>query len=465
MKIAEKFKSWFLSPEEKDFINSRKNIFPKSKSDKIILIQCPQDINYVNEFAKVTNDNLSFKLVGVHPKINFPSIFNFFLMRGIHLYFIRRKWEKLYKKIGIDYFIYPKNIIFFDYLNNFLFALKVFVNLKSKTELLELKYSGIKCGDLIYDSYLRYNKKATVRISDPLLIFYFFLCFNQISAFKRLILINGKNIISYYSSYSTYTSHGIPIRILLNNNINVFTLSTYVKNSLAYKNLKFPDFTHVKTHWNFIKLFEKLDCKEKLIEEGLKQFKKRFEGKNKIIYMKNDPFSIQGGKIKLGIKLEGVVFLHDFFDSPHIYNSMVFEDFYEWTVYTLEYALKKNLKIGFKPHPNQSIESKNLINGLKEKYPSITWIDENTSNNTIFNSGIKFGVSVYGSVLPELAFHKIIPICCGDNPASSFNFIFEAKSKKEYKNLLLNTNNLSFQKDLKSQLGIYFYMNYLHKMH
>ena len=177
MKIAEKFKSWFLSPEEKDFINSRKNIFPKSKSDKIILIQCPQDINYVNEFAKVTNDNLSFKLVGVHPNINFPSIFNFFLMRGIHLYFIRRKWEKLYKKIGIDYFIYPKNIIFFDYLNNFLFALKVFVNLKSKTELLELKYSGIKCGDLIYDSYLRYNKKATVRISDPLLIFYFFFMF------------------------------------------------------------------------------------------------------------------------------------------------------------------------------------------------------------------------------------------------------------------------------------------------
>jgi hypothetical protein len=141
---------------------------------------------------------------------------------------------------------------------------------------------------------------------------------------------------------------------------------------------------------------------------------------------------------------------------------MVFEDFYEWTIFTIEFTIKKNLRIGFKPHPNQSIESKKVIKDLKVKYPLITWIDENISNNNIFNSGIKFGVSVYGSVLPELAFHKIIPICCGDNPASSFNFIFEAKSKNEYKKLLLNTNDLSFQKNLKSQLGTYFYMNYLH---
>jgi len=460
MKILGKFRLWLLSSEEKNFINSHNKIYQKSKSEKIILIQCPQDINYAKEFVKVTNENLSFKLVGVHPYINFPSISLFFLIRSIHLYFIRRKWEKIYKSIGIDYFIYPTNFGFKNYLSNFFNAIKAFYNLKKRTDLLQLKNSGIKCGDLIYDSYLRFNKKPTVKLKDPLLIFYLSLCFNQISAFKRLIKINGENIVSYYSSYSTYTTHGIPVRLFSESNINIFTLSTYTNNRLAFKTLKYPDFTQVKPHWNFIKLFIKLENKEYLIEEGLKKFKKRFRGENKIIYMKSDPFSNQGQEF--AEKLDGVVFLHDFFDSPHIYNSMVFEDFYEWTIFTIEFTIKKNLRIGFKPHPNQSIESKKVIKDLKVKYPLITWIDENISNNNIFNSGIKFGVSVYGSVLPELAFHKIIPICCGDNPASSFNFIFEAKSKNEYKKLLLNTNDLSFQKNLKSQLGTYFYMNYLH---
>ena len=97
------------------------------------------------------------------------------------------------------------------------------------------------------------------------------------------------------------------------------------------------------------------------------------------------------------------------------------------------------------------------------KYPDVKWINPKTSNKLIFNSGICYGISVYGSVIPELAFNKIIPICCADNPASDYNFMFEAKTVKEYKEILINPQKFKFKKNLMKQLGEYYYMQNIYK--
>ena len=126
---------------------------------------------------------------------------------------------------------------------------------------------------------------------------------------------------------------------------------------------------------------------------------------------------------------------------------------------SIKFTLDNNLNIGFKIHPNHLEGSRKILNKIKSKYPQINWIDSRVSNKIIFKSGIKFGISVYGSILPELAFHKIKPICCGDNPASGYNFIFEAKSIENYNDLILNYKSLKFKKNFKNQLGEFFYMN------
>ena len=159
--------------------------------------------------------------------------------------------------------------------------------------------------------------------------------------------------------------------------------------------------------------------------------------------------------------MDGVVFIGDF-DSQHIYRSMVFNDLYEWLIYTIDLVVEHNLNVGFKPHPNQLEGSRKIINKLKKNYSNIIWIDPHVSNNVIFKSGIKYGISVYGSVLQELAYNKISPISCGDNPTSSFDFVYEAKTKSEYKKLILNHYNLLQPENVEKQIGAFYYMYHIY---
>ena len=49
-------------------------------------------------------------------------------------------------------------------------AQKIFEKISSKKKIHQLKYKGIKVGDLIYDTYLRYKNVPTIKIKDQFLI-------------------------------------------------------------------------------------------------------------------------------------------------------------------------------------------------------------------------------------------------------------------------------------------------------
>ena len=63
-----------------------------------------------------------------------------------------------------------------------------------------------------------------------------------------------------------------------------------------------------------------------------------------------------------------------------------------------------------------------------------------------------------------MAHHNILPICCGDNPTSSFNYCLRATSKDEYEYYIVNyaefTEKVIFK---KNELGKFAYMHYFHK--
>ena len=86
---------------------------------------------------------------------------------------------------------------------------------------------------------------------------------------------------------------------------------------------------------------------------------------------------------------------------------------------------------------------------MKNRFPGISWIDSKVSNRSIFNSNIKYGVSAYGTVLSELAYFNKVPICCGDNPCSNYDFIFEAKNKLDYDKLIKNGLKIKLPDDSK----------------
>ena len=471
--MLNKIKLWFLTNEEKLFIRESR---PKQKVDSgyFTLFQCTYDYSYLKSYKKIIENENEVDFIGVFPNIVYTTfyewllIINFFFKNIFHL-LIRRKWKKIYSSLGIYLFYNTRKIGLINKLKNFINAYKFFRSLETKKQILNHSHKGIYCGDLIYDSFLRYNKKETIDIKNLTLLLYIYDCYNQIFFYSDLC--SKVKISTYYSTFSTYIGHGIPVRIFLSLGIDVFTLSimdekkSITQNHRVYhlKKLSKDDHFHCRKHWKYRSSFKFLENQKTLQKKGYDNFKNRFEGINDLSYMKKNQYSSKHS-IPFDGKFDGVVFLHDFFDSPHIFRDMVFEDFYEWTVYTIQFSIKNKLNIGFKPHPNQLDESRQVVNKLKLEYPKINWIDENISNKSIFYSGIKYGVSVYGTVLTELAYHKIIPICCGDNPSSSYNFIFEAKNIAQYNFFLKNYKslNLPSEIDLEMQLGEYYYMNYIH---
>jgi len=304
----------------------------------------------------------------------------------------------------------------------------------------------------VYDSYLRFNTSQTINLKDLKLIFYIN---RAICVYENTLKVYNKfHFKKYFSSYSTYIDHGIPTRLLASLGVKVFCFADFY-----FKQITRDSFEQFSDHSKYFNEFNKMPNSIELSKLGFSQFSKRFNGTNDLSYMKKSAYSLDSS---LAIpKLDGVVFLHDFFDSPHIYKSMLFEDFYEWVLFTLKTLEISNVKIGVKPHPNQVDESSELVEKLKVQFPSIIWIDYNISNTTIFNSGIKFGISVYGTVLAELAYHKITPIACGDNPTISYNFTKLLKNKDEYRDILINGFEMDFDSSIIYQLGSYYYMHYL----
>ena len=168
-------------------------------------------------------------------------------------------------------------------------------------------------------------------------------------------------------------------------------------------------------------------------------------------------------KYEMPKNIDAVVFLHDFFDSPHCYRDMLFEDFWEWANFTLNIIDLMQLNIAVKPHPNQLAESIEVVNKLKNMYPNIVWLDPKISNMTIFKSGIKCGISVYGTILHELAYNGISALAAGDHPHISFNIATTPLNIEDYRNCLINFKSLKTSENIKNEVLDFYYMHNLYE--
>lgn len=445
--------NWFIySIEQKKFIENCQQKFNSTGNKKIIAIQIQVEIDFLKRFISFSNTK-PYSLIGFnfhkpHYKI-FDLVFTpLYIIKALEQFFLNKKNYSFHKKINLSQFLTP-NLLPFRSLKFLPKSFILFLNLKRKKDILQIKYEEIIIGDLIYDTYMRYFKKKTLNIKDFNLIFLLARTFAEINYLEKV----SKSINIYLTSYTTYTNSGLPTRIFTKNGVEVYTFANFING----KKLNINDLSQTKKYWRYRSDFSNLDDKDLKIELGLDFLKNRLNGINDLSYMKTNPYS---SKILSGIKkYDGIIFLHDFFDSNHIYRDALFPDFYEWVVFTFNLIAEHNLNIGIKPHPNQNSSSKKEIEKLKIKFNHLNWLDEEISNTQLFNSGIKFGISVYGTVLTELAYKNIIPICCGDNPTINYNFTFKANSKDEYSNLILNYKKLKFSKNKLNEIGEFVYMN------
>jgi hypothetical protein len=460
----------FLNEDEKNFIKKIKNEKKSYDSNNVIIIHIVEDYYSLihTYFLLKENSFLNHRLVGLWtsciPREDGILKFFKFIFYVLIDYLIKKKWQVLYKSIGINVFYNLNNNL----LSNIItkktrFFLKE-KNSKNKDSILKIKYRKIVIGDLIYDYYIRFFRRYTYQKNDSHLIMRI-LNYCEYS-FQNLnkILKKEKRIKFYIPQLSSsYIQYGLPIRFFINNNVNTvgcFNSSQYIKKFT--KNDYFSTFNQSKLK----KIFIKIKNKKKIILLAKKKITEKFNGKinNEIRYMKKSAYE----KNKITIiqkKIDVIIFLPSFDDAQHYYGNFVFCDFYDWIYETLNFLKSfKDFKIAIKPHPNQTYFSSTFVEKLKLEFKNYFWINPTVSNQYIFLKKPLFGLSVGGTVLHELAYHGIVPISAGKNPHSSYNFVFTPKNKKNYFELINHAfkKKIKLPKNFKNEILKFYYTYYLH---
>ena len=449
------FNAWLQSTEVPE----------KPTKTQSVLFQIPVDYYYACLFLSAKLNFRKTKAVNFFGLWHYnivltPRDENFQILRrwGRHLFNLldRLKWTKIHDIPKFEE-TFSLAVGFFDRLRNWATAYTLWKSLISKQDVLNINHKGTYCGDLIYDTYLRYRVQPTVDIDDPYLCYVIRQCLNAQTASRNFFNRHGIDV--FISSYASYVQHGIPIREALQQGIYVYTAGSF---SQYFKKLSLTDTTHTPAHWLYREMFSEIPDKNKARAAAKTELERRFNGSldRATAFMKGSAFAANDIAMPQGI--DGVLFLHDFFDNPHCYRDLLFEDFWEWTVFTIEVIRRHKLNIAVKPHPNQLPESIMVVTALKNLFPDIHWLDTRISNGTIFKSGIRCGISVFGTVLHELAYHGIPALAAGDHPHIAFDIAITPKTRDEYEQCLINYKMLTLPDNAKEQVLNFYYMHIIH---
>jgi hypothetical protein len=343
-----------------------------------------------------------------------------------------------------------------------LHALRIWRGVQCVDQLASLTLRGIHVGDLIIDSYLRFKPSACVVPSDPYVAVVIWQALRDLRKGQRYFRRQSPHL--FLSSYSTYVQHGIPARLAVKMGIPVFTLGNYQQ---LVKPLQPEDTTHSTDHRDYAKMFSRLTDPASRLAVAEKALRNRLAGgvDAATAYMRQSAYASLGEPLP---DMAGtlVMFLHDFFDSPHTYRWLVFHDFMEWVTHTIALVEQHGLKLAIKPHPNQLPESACIFETLKRQHPSVTFLSPKVTNRQLFDAGMTCGLSVYGTVVHELGYLGVPTICCGDNPHISFTFNdkLTARTRAEYDQLVVCSSSLLIDKAaMREQCLAFYYMHNLYQ--
>ena len=178
-----------------------------------------------------------------------------------------------------------------------------------------------------------------------------------------------------------------------------------------------------------------------------------------IAYMEKSSFGEQNTNAKRVFLNNGypkiAMMLHCFYDAPHIYRHMIFEDFYEWVELVFSTIGDMNVDFIVKPHPNAKPYNKGIIEDLLVKHPHIRLIDKNTSNSQIISEGVELILTVYGTAAHEFSYQGINVLVAGDHPGAEYNFVHQPTNKTEFENCLRNPRDIKINID-KSEIEEFF---------
>ncbi len=338
-------------------------------------------------------------------------------------------------------------------------AWRIWKKLASKTQLLEMTVDGVKIGDLVNDTYLRFKPAATVDLHNPYLWVVLWQALRDLRAARRYLVRAHPRML--LTTYSTYVQHGIAVRAALAAGVAVFSFGNYQEFA---KRLRSDDVVHTRNPDHYRSGFALLPNPLHRLADADTALAARLTGiiDPATAYMARSAYAAGSSPLPPGLRGSIVMFLHDFYDSPHCYRWMIFADFWEWSTTTLQIARAAGIPVFVKPHPNQIFESNAIVRDLMERFPEAKLLPADISNVQIAAAGAACAVTVYGTVAHEMAYLGLPSIAAGHNPHISFEISRTAHSVEEYRDLIETCRETPFSRERLRRESLSFY--YMHNL-
>ena len=425
-------------------INSKLNI---SNNKNIVLFEITSMSSTHISYSYVVEEIREFyksELLGI--TTNLLSNYKYLLFKLLNK--LRLFHFGIYQSLGIRKFFFLKEKKF---------KKRVFYP-KIKSQFLNFKYKGVVVGDLIYDSYLRYNYKSSLDLNNNDFKEFFI---KSINYFDEVIKIFQKfNVKAVFLSHTVYLPAFIG-RFALKKNSDFYCIGITHLIKLSKKEY------YIHNHKKYKKIFDSLSLKDKKkgIVSARNEITKRLNGVRSFNMegLSKSPFhkKIDKNIIINSSKIKVLVATQCLIDSPHAFGNWLFNDFAEWLEYIGKISKITDYDWYIKPHPNNFRRNKKYVEDYLKRYPKFKLVPQDTSHYSL-KGKIDFVLTNWGNIGMDLALLNIKVINTNANGRfGSFNFNLNPKNFSNYKDCILNLNKYKTFKINKDEiLESYFIHNF-----
>lgn len=329
-------------------------------------------------------------------------------------------------------------------------TINLFLIVKNKDDILNVKVKGVCIGDLIYDSIIRENEKVYT-VEKLAVTRDFFLVFKSFCFYfyyDRVLSLGDYRYL--ITSHKTYVQYGILCKVAKFKGCDVI-----LKDMNLFKNYKKD--IDIEEHIMKPSVDDFSSCiKDKRhISESRKYINDRFSGAandmdidvltafvGKKTYTKEmllDFFSINNKK-KLCF-----IMPHAFSDSPHVGTEMIFSDYYDWLVATLEsISRNNNFNIFIKPHPTSYCWGEDgVVESIlkKNKITNVYIVPDDFNTNSVpFVADLV--ITCQGTIALEAVSFGVPSYTCASGYYGGFGITKQFTNKENYINHISTMKNI-----------------------
>ncbi len=336
---------------------------------------------------------------------------------------------------------------------------QIIPTIRTKQDLYDLQVMDTWIGIDIYETYLKYFNRPTADLDNPRLI-------GLVDEAIGLLIywqdyFDATNVAAVVLDADTYIYQNILAKVAYTRDVPV-----YLPGLMEIVRADMPHPRYVALFDSYRGLFEKLSPAEK--SEGLAlaeiQLGRRLKGDLSVDqYTPRSAYAAPASRsrvLKSGDKIKILICSHCFYDNPHAYGDSLFVDFYEWLQFLGRTSENTDYDWYIKMHPEPLPGTEEIIRGIIQEFPRITFLPPDTSFRQLVDEGVTVALTVFGSVGHELPALGVQVINAGYNPRAAYDFNLHPASVEEYESLLLNLDQLQKTTNMDDLYEFYYVHHY-----